>query len=51
MPEKKPSGARQPHPPFAAFEEQDLELLLQLLDLLTERGLRNVEALSGATEM
>ena len=36
---------RQTHPPFAAFEEPDLDLLLQLSDLLTERGLRDVEAL------
>jgi hypothetical protein len=29
--EKEPTGARQSHPPFAAFEEPDLDLLLQLL--------------------
>jgi hypothetical protein len=51
MLEKEPPGVRQRHPPFAAFEEPDLDLLLQLLDLLTERGLRDVEALGGATEM
>src|SRR5262245_23683461 len=28
MLEKEPPGVRQPHPPFAAFEEPDLDLLL-----------------------
>jgi len=51
MLEKEPTSARQPHPPFAAFEEPDLDLFLQLFDLLTERRLRDVEALGGATEM
>src|SRR5262249_42656051 len=51
MLEKEPPGARQPHPPFAAIEQPDLNLFLQLLDLLTERRLGDVEALGGATEM
>jgi hypothetical protein len=49
--QKEPPGARQPHPPFAAIEQPDLDLFLQLFDLLTERRLRDVEALGGATEV
>jgi hypothetical protein len=49
--EKKSPSARQPHPPFVAIEQLDVHLFLELFDLLTERGLRNVEALSGATEI
>src|SRR5262249_613568 len=51
MLEKEPPGARQPHPPFAAIEQPDLNLFFQLLDLLTERRLGDVEARGGATEM
>ena len=51
MLEKQSTSARQPHPPFAAIEQPDLDLFLQLLDLLTERRLRDVQALGGATEM
>src|SRR5262249_59767524 len=51
MLEKLSTGARQPDPPFVAIEQPDLDLLLQLLDLLTEGGLRDVEALGSATKM
>jgi len=51
MLEKQSTGARQPYLPFTAIEQPDLDLFLQLLDLLTEGGLRDVEALRGATEM
>jgi hypothetical protein len=49
--EKKSPSARQPHPPFVAIEQPNLDLLLQLFDLLTERRLRDVEALRGTTEI
>jgi hypothetical protein len=51
MLEKQSTSARQPYPPFGAIEQPDLDLFLQLLDLLTQRRLRDVEALGGATEM
>jgi hypothetical protein len=51
MLEKQSPSARQPHPPFAAIEQPDVDLFLQLLDLLTQRRLRDVEPLGGATEM
>src|SRR6185295_11917879 len=49
--EKQSTGARQPHPPFRAIEQPDLDLFLQLFDLLTERRLRHMETLGRATEM
>ena len=51
MLEKQSTRARQPYPPFGAIEQPDLDLFLQLLDLLTQRRLRDVETLSSATEM
>src|SRR6516162_598813 len=49
--EKKSPSARQPHPPFVAIEQPNLNFLLQLFDLVTERRLRDVEALRGTTKI
>src|SRR5215813_3459018 len=49
--EKQSTSARQPHPSFGALQQLNLDLFLQLLDLLTERGLRDVEALRGPPEI
>src|SRR5262245_39696561 len=43
--QKQSPSARQPYPSCAAIEQPGLDLFLQLLDLLTERRLRDVEAL------
>jgi hypothetical protein len=50
MLEKQSTTAGQPHPPFGAFEQLNLDLFLQLFDLLTERRLRDVEPLCGSRE-
>jgi hypothetical protein len=39
MLQKLSTSARQPHPPFVAIEQPDLDLLLQQPDLLAERRL------------
>src|SRR5262249_50002963 len=51
MIEKQSTSGCQSYPPFGAIEQPDLDLLLQLLDLLTEGRLRDMEALGGPTEM
>jgi hypothetical protein len=49
--EKQSASARQPHPPLGAFEQLNVDLFLELFDLLTERRLRDVEALRGPPEI
>jgi len=51
MLEKHSPAARQSHPALATIEQLDLDLFLELFDLLTERRLRHVEALSGSPEI
>jgi hypothetical protein len=45
------SRLREVHVAFVAIEEPDPELILELPDLLTQRGLADVEAFGGMTEM
>src|SRR5438094_6886271 len=49
--EKQSTSARQPHPSLGAFEQLDVDLFLELFDLVTERRLRDVEALRGPPEI
>src|SRR5204862_5195150 len=49
--EKQSASARRPHPPLGAFEQLNVDLFLELFDLLTERRLRDVEALRGRPEI
>jgi len=49
--QKQSTSARQPYPSCGAIEQPDLDLFLELFDLLTERRLRDVEALRGPTEI
>src|SRR6266540_1931573 len=49
--EEGPTGVRQRDSAIRPMEETDAELALEVADLLTERRLRDVQALRGSTEM